>query len=228
LSKPVLVSGRVVKRIYLAGKVTRTTWRDEIFLPGRELKPGRPNESAWSGENHCAIEAESLDGKWVDSPDCLPLPDGRLLTLTGPYWKKIDEDVAGGHATIRFNTDGGPDDDDWSESEQAHSYVLLEDNHGTPCDKPEELTALREMIVRTIRRSDLVFAWVDSLDCFGTLYELGIAHGMNIPCIVAFHTDLDVRELWLARHGATIALRAESPGQAWRRAWEWLIFSPMK
>jgi hypothetical protein len=41
----------------------------------------------------------------------------------------------------------------------------------------ENFLSIPEKCLTAIRTADLVFAWVDSLDCYGTLYELGYAFG---------------------------------------------------
>ena len=44
-----------------------------------------------------------------------------------------------------------------------------------------------------IRKADLVFAWIDSLDCYGTIVEIGYAHGRQKKIVIAgpeFYKDL--------------------------------------
>lgn len=43
-------------------------------------------------------------------------------------------------------------------------------------------------------RSDVVFAWIDCLDCFGTLAEVGLAFGLNKSIIIGGPEEY--RDLW--------------------------------
>ena len=52
--------------------------------------------------------------------------------------------------------------------------------HGA-CMDPREVHAAAR---RSIKRADLVFAWVDRLDCFGTFAEIGFAHGVGKRVII--------------------------------------------
>jgi len=57
-----------------------------------------------------------------------------------------------------------------------------------------------------IRRADLVFAFINEVDCFGTLIELGAALRRPRPLVVSFGPDLlpaQRQELWMAECGAT-------------------------
>lgn len=52
-----------------------------------------------------------------------------------------------------------------------------------------------------IVKSDLVFAFIDSTDCFGTLFELGFARAHGIPTFVAFAAGVasaDTNDMWFA------------------------------
>jgi len=229
LDVPVRADGTVVETVYLAGKITGTTWRDEIVDASSV-----GNEGGWSAENHSGIEVEALSGEWVDTEGCLPLPDGRRLTLTGPYWKNLND--LGGHGTIGWSAvayvphqAGAPGDEEIL-LDQAHAYIPLETVSGTGCvvrradfegewALTREMRALHALIVRTIRASDVLFAWIDSLDCYGTLHEIGLALGLGKLVVVACHRDLNVREIWLSCHGARLFVRAASPRDAWAETW---------
>lgn len=42
-----------------------------------------------------------------------------------------------------------------------------------------------EKCLAALRTADVVFAWIDSLDCYGTIAEIGFAIGIGIPVLVA-------------------------------------------
>lgn len=50
--------------------------------------------------------------------------------------------------------------------------------------------------MRAIERSDLLFAWIDSQDVYGTIAEVGYAAALGKPTWIAGPVQFD--ELWLA------------------------------
>lgn len=95
--------------------------------------------------------------------------------------------------------------------------------------------------LETIRRSTTIFAWIDSLDCHGTLMELGYAMALNKEIIIAYHEDLDIpqheivdgyrehatiarHDLWFVEQAANKVVRSWSP----RAAFDLTLGSPPK
>jgi hypothetical protein len=183
-----------VKSAYLAGKITNDYWRDELV-------------DGYSGENDGIIHgAWGAVNDWQTVPRALPIPDGRRLNLTGPFWRPVDD--SGGHGSI-------------------------EDNPGSHrCGFPDYHPGLAQSLVldlikAAIRRSDFVFAWIDSPDCYGTLIEIGYAHawgergGKEKKFIVVARPELKGRdELWMADHLADRCIKAPSPKEAWEKLWK--------
>lgn len=181
-----------IRNVYLAGKITRTTWRDQIV------------ERGWSFENHSALDFQPDRGEWLTIVDCLPIPDGRRLSLRGPYWR--DTFGMGGHGDI--SREHGP-----------HSFFRPDDWH-----KGYPFGSLVDQITKAIIGSDLFFAWIDSNDCFGTLVEVGFAsrvgHLDDIVLVVATPEEFEhSSELWLALQIADLHVCADSPGEAWNELW---------
>lgn len=59
-----------------------------------------------------------------------------------------------------------------------------------------------------INHSDFVFAWIDQMDCYGTLFELGFAHAREIPIYIGVDERLGIsqaehNDLWFAMQSAT-------------------------
>jgi nucleoside 2-deoxyribosyltransferase len=66
-----------------------------------------------------------------------------------------------------------------------------------------------EVNIARIERSDFIFAHINELDCFGTLFEIGHAHACGVPVFLNFGPDLtdrEKRELWFTRMGSTMVL----------------------
>jgi hypothetical protein len=208
LDAPVELMGRRIKSVYLAGKITGTSWRDQI-APG------------WSVQNDGICRDYSIleDGEWETTPGCMRIPDGRQLDLTGPYWRALHD--TGGHS--QFNRDTGGE----------HAFANAKWDHDVATIFVERGNLLNE-VRSAIERSDLVFAWIDSLDCFGTLFEIGFAVGLRHEdlmrgrrptIVIAMPQRLDdngrhtLDQLWLTFESADHLIYADSPGEAWNKLW---------
>lgn len=149
---PVKVLGRVVKSVYLAGKITkgyRGDWRTSIIS---DNKDGYPSSSY-------------VDRYWSPDPSIVvSLSDGRVLSYTGPFFD------GPGHGCVI----------DYKHASYSNHRDLRIPN----------------LCTQAIRRSDLVFAWIDSQDCFGTLAEIGFARAIGKLIFIAGPAAFP--ELWFS------------------------------
>lgn len=74
------------------------------------------------------------------------------LTYTGPFFTSCDHGCSHGEST-----------------HGAGENACIEDNQPTQKD-------IFNGCIEQIGDSDYIFCWIDSLDCYGTLFELGVAH----------------------------------------------------
>lgn len=187
-----------VKSFYLAGKITGTNWRESI-VPG------------WSEENHSFAYGSAFldyehDKTWATVPNaCTELGAG--LHFTGPWWQGTD---SGGHGLS-------------CSSSRPHGYGLQIPHSGLNDDEIRNLcTEVLSAVQCAIRRSDLLFAWMDSSDCYGTIYEIGYAKALGKPVVVGISEEfcgLPVcDELWLSRHNNYVVV-AKTPLAAWKQFW---------
>lgn len=73
----------------------------------------------------------------------------------------------------------------------------------TPCtvsDVPPRWT-IPSLCCGWIRRSELIFAWIDEDTCFGTMVELGWAQMMAKPIYIGFRSKTLSEQMWFAAHG---------------------------
>jgi hypothetical protein len=89
---------------------------------------------------------------------------------------------------------------------------------------------LPTMIIGAIEWADLVFVWLDSLDCYGTLVEIGLARSQDKIIVIAIQ-DEPARlmekyrstgissDLWLALRMAHKVISCGSPSDAWEALW---------
>lgn len=63
-----------------------------------------------------------------------------------------------------------------------------------------------------IANSDAIFCYVDQMDAYGTVFELGYAHALNIPIYLYYSDELKVREirdLWFVGESAVVQEQVE-------------------
>jgi len=153
--------------IYLAGKINKNDWRHAIVNGLRE---------------------SCLDFDVDEIPEYWPvLIDGiaKNRHYTGPYFIGCDHGCYHGKNSHGYGPGCGENDIDYP----GTSY----DKH-CPYDSREEYVTKR--CSEAIMRSDVVYAWIDDLTAFGTIFEIGLAIGLHKRVIVATTGDERTRDLW--------------------------------
>jgi hypothetical protein len=82
-------------------------------------------------------------------------------------------------------------------------------------DPPEDGTII-QLCQNAIRKSDLVFAWIDDQTAFGTLVEIGYALGAGVR--VAISGPEKQHDLWFAYSSSDAFIPAQSPEEGLRIA----------
>jgi hypothetical protein len=196
--KPALF-GREIKSVYLAGKITDSPWRKQFFEPGVN-----PRCEPCEGPCHDA---------WFE-PGCVPVPGSKWsLDFTGPFWL----DVSCGHGTP---------------SEGAHAFgeLLTGAGSGTVHGLKTFQTDgnyVRDRCLDGVSRADLIFAWIDGLDCFGTMAEIVWAYsrklrgqsGHPVIVIAPSHVIDFSKEAWFITGMADAVVHSRSPVEAWEKLW---------
>jgi len=190
--KPVLF-GKEIRSVYLAGKIA-DPWRDVIV--------GNGESGDWSHANHgiCSGNMIEEDGSWNVVRGCVNVPGCTNIDLTGPYWNTdLDEWAGHGHAGLVAK-----------HAPQTHACGGAQDWHSR--------MATMARCRRAINRCDLFFAWIDSMDAYGTLVEIGLAVKCNCKIAIGFgpRTNFD---LWFAASLSDTFLVASGPLDAWSRLW---------
>jgi len=113
--------------------------------------------------------------------------DGRIMKMTGPFFRSCDHGCGHGNGT--------------------HGQGAAPCFEGMPFDSYETYGAC----MKAIAESDVFFAWIDALDCYGTLIEAGYAKGIGKKVVVGFSEDVfeksmvTVQEDISGGHGAFVA-----------------------
>jgi hypothetical protein len=75
-----------------------------------------------------------------------------------------------------------------------------------------------------IVEAEIVFAWIDDYEAFGTLWELGFAAGLDKMIVIGCPFDFpNASELWFPMRSATWAINESSPGKAFELFCEQLL-----
>lgn len=196
--------GRPVKTFYLAGKITGTTWRDAI-VPG------------WSEENHSATYWQAFCDydelkTWAVVPNVC-MCGGVYLHYAGPWWKDVfcHGSAAGSAAPHGYSSiDESPDVSD--EFMQVCRSRRAEVSHS---------------VGNAIALADMLFAWIDSDDCYGTIFECGLAKALGKVVVVAmsdsFARSGEAEQMWLCCQAA-YHITDKTPQEAWRQFWDLAMF----
>ena len=163
----------------------------------------------WSFENHSSSYWQAYmdyeeDGTWAVVPHACTVLDSISLSYTGPWWRD-----PWAH--------GNSGDSSW-----PHGYSNKLEEEGV-ADKKQIANA----VVNAIHASDLVFAWIDSHDCYGTLLEIGYAKGLGKTIVAVFSDAIDTSQLWLTQAAATYSLTAKTPRDGWDEFWRLVAFEQM-
>ncbi len=139
----------VIKSVYLAGKMTKNSWRGDTRLP-----------------------TEKIDRLPVKEAH-IKLKNGKRLDYTGPYTLGCD------HGCYH---------------QYPHAWGAGMSGPWTCPEKPDP--GIADLCLNAINRSDLVFAWIDTEDCFGTIAEIGYAIAKRKIVYIAGPSLF--RELWFS------------------------------
>lgn len=124
-----------------------------------------------------ALDIDDAFSPWVEGP-VLPIT-GSALSYGGPYFLADDHGCAHGACTHGGLASG------------CIAGLVRESDS-------EQRAAVAKRCALNIDSSDAVFAWVEDYEAYGTLVEVGIAWGKNIPVYVYVPVDFDQSELWFA------------------------------
>ncbi len=64
---------------------------------------------------------------------------------------------------------------------------------------------------RAIASADLVFVWIDSLDAFGTIAEIGYAAAAGVAVAIGYPDGFDDSDLWFINGLARVVVRSDNP-----------------
>lgn len=108
----------------------------------------------------------------------------------------------------------------------GHSDVTVDCGHGYTEADEHARELVHNQSLKGIRECDVLFAWIDSCDCFGTLAEIGYAKALGKKILIAYketlvhdeeygydypHLEFDAGQLWFSAQMAERVVGAVSP-----------------
>lgn len=73
------------------------------------------------------------------------------------------------------------------------------------CEYMESIKKVSNKCLNLIKESDAIFCFIESIDCYGTLVEIGYAKALRKPIFIALDNNLkanDYKEIWFALESA--------------------------
>jgi very-short-patch-repair endonuclease len=159
---------KAIETIYVAGKMQNDDWRLDLF---DEYNRSNDHAHQW-GCNPLTI---AYDGTWPEHSHMHICG----LRYTGPFFV----DNLGGHGFSCFEKDehGG------NINSPSHSAKLI--------GRRQEV---QQWCLHAIEKADLVLAWIDCIDCYGTIAEIGYAKALRKIIVIAGPRRYD--DLWFVYH----------------------------
>lgn len=200
LHAPPILLGKTITSVYLAGKISGADWRSELV-------PDWGSECDGGGME---------DFLWEVQPNIVAVPGKqKKLALTGPHWRKTEETWGHGNVVQMAgeHRSAGLDPQyigDMTENDLAAPELIASGKQ-----------SLAAAISSAIAAADLIFAWIDCLDCYGTIFELGFAKPYREKrIVVAMPEAIETREIWLPITFADQVVRASNVKDAWDLLWK--------
>lgn len=198
-------------RVYMAGKVAKLDWRHRL-MPGLRDAELRYDEA--TGMVQAVEPFVGYDG----------------FQYAGPYFLADDHGCFHGPHSHGFGALHWPDCSSGDVSDDVARASETKYGNGGDWAKTREIT--RRSCMGWLDSADVVFAWIESYDAYGTLVELGYAAARGKPIFLAFDLMYDGprgpdspsstwNDWWFAEHTATVSDVIVSPEEAWSTFLRW-------
>lgn len=202
-------------KVYLAGKITDSDWRQELLTEKLSL----------SADPFPHIDENSYVNAWdaFGSPKLeSPMAEPRYR------WPILKRVVVGGFDYVgpyftTFPQNGREPDTHGNDFCAFNNIQEYGWEHGGDDLPGQEMVV--QLCLDAIHRADVVFAWLDGADLYGTLVEIGYARGIGKPVWIGtkdyetYRSGEELnRELWFAETIASHTWHfSDSPLEAWER-----------
>ncbi len=153
-------------KIYLAGKISRTDWRNEI-INTYGIQPSDENKT--------------INGD----------------IYTGPYFVSCNHGCSHGESKHGILGGCGNGNDNGIQNELMCEFGSNCNHYGMDTNS-ETQDEIPKLCLGWIDKCDVLFAWINSNDCYGTIAEIGYAYGKN-------------KEIWIGYSNVIVMGYADRP-----------------
>jgi hypothetical protein len=172
-------------RIYFAGKIGRGDWRCQLFS---DYRAGVTPECG--GDDQASL----IDPAYAEDK-------GGGVIYTGLFFIGCDHGCA--HGPTSHGVGAGQEwYDPRHNPEPDKDRLVVCANDVTAAGKVLTRSDIFQANNARIRQSDWVFAYIDDVTAYGTLFEIGYALARSVRVAVAFPEDLMADELWYIQQAA--------------------------
>lgn len=181
--------------IYLAGKVTKNGWREDFFEPqARDVA----SDFFYRYTNENYTEAEMI-------AEGFPVIEKSILGIhnyVGPYAMACDHGCY--HAPSEDFYDTGDDGNDEEipvlRSDYAHGLQSM-----SPCTFENGIpkNVIHKLCLNAVAKCDVLFAWIDSPDCYGTISEIAYAKALGKKIIIGGKIEISF-DMWFVYQMADV------------------------
>jgi hypothetical protein len=178
-------------KVYLAGKIEKNDWRHVVVPQMYEIN---------------ALEYQALDDNREQLRPWPVIHKGLLgeHDYTGPYFVRCDHGCYHGAGSHGVGVD------------PVDAQRGAELRNGCQSDGTNDGRSwVVEACLTAIRNSHIVFAWLDTADAYGTLFEIGFARSEGLPVVLA--GPREIPDLWFTYQACGGLTIADTPQQAVER-----------
>lgn len=153
-----------IETIYLAGKIEKHDWRHDIVdeLEGKSLLRGDGGGIHQGAFSQWPIMDKAIFGEF---------------NYSGPYFVSGEHFSFHGEGTHGVGADELPSGDLLPKTQ--HAYIENTGGHGSGYPEGLSYATVVDRCQHAIGRSDLIFAWIDDITCYGTIAEIGYAKALG-------------------------------------------------
>lgn len=112
------------------------------------------------------------------------------IRITGPFFLSCD------HSCYHGNNSHGVGLNNYLPDGSRYD-CYAETNHFTEDE-------VKEICLNQIKHSDIIFAYINSNECYGTLFELGYAASLGKQILILFDLPQRMKDMWFITKGADI------------------------
>jgi very-short-patch-repair endonuclease len=199
------------KRIYLAGKIRKGDWRNTIV-----------NGERWPATNRYTLKDDLLDTSgitaWLPCGGnsflaAWPVLPGAVLGVfdyVGPYFVGCDHGCFHGEDSHGNIQTWHSDPQSWLDLTNGDAPEDETDPHSKFNNLLFRRLYIQQSCIKALKIADVVFAWIDSPDAYGTFAELGYAAALGKEILIAGPREFS--DMWFIYALAGDGFRlAESP-----------------